>query len=404
MLFLKKFKLLFINLLIVHSAFAQNLVPNGDFEVYSILPNNYGQTNRATGWNNVNGFYSGPPYASPDYFNAAGTVPNSFGQIAPFSGNGQMGFATFVFFINDFREYISTTLVSPLVAGTQYQVSFALTNGNNGDYSKSTNNIGVCFSTGSFSQSVNQPIPANPQIEITAITSNNNVWQNYTYFFTATNAYTRITIGNFRDDANTLISSTGASGAYYFIDKIVVQAAAPLPIELLSFTGKNREGKNILQWTTASELNNEYFTLEKSSNDQRFESIGTIKGAGNSTQIESYSFTDSKPLLGTNYYRLKQTDFNGETTNSKIIALHNQPDKNIELLISPNPANNFINVLYQNPNENDEINIHNILGKIVIKSTGLNKVDVSELENGIYNVQVITNDENILNKKIIIQH
>jgi len=194
-----------------------------------------------------------------------------------------------------------------------------------------------------------------------------------------------------------------SKGAFdYWIVKL--SPLTPIPIDLLTFTGKNREGKNILQWTTASELNNEYFTLEKSSNDQRFESIGTIKGAGNSTQIESYSFTDSKPLLGTNYYRLKQTDFNGETTNSKIIALHNQPDKNIELLISTNPANNFINVLYQNPHENDEINIHNILGKIVIKSTGLNKVDVSELENGIYNVQVITNDENILNKKIIIQH
>jgi len=382
---------------------AQNLVPNGDFELYTLLPNNYGQTNRATGWNNVNGVYIGTPYASPDYFNTAGTVPTFFGQILPFSGIGQMGFATFVFYLIDFREYISTTLVSPLVVGTEYQVSFALTNGNNGDYTKSTNNIGIRFSTGSLFQAVDQPISENPQIEITSITYNYNFWQTYTYFYTPTSAYNTITIGNFRDDASTLISPTGSSGAYYFIDNIIVQTATPLPIELLSFTGESDINKNVLQWTTASEINNDYFTLEKSIDGKTFQPIAKIEGAGNSTTDLNYSVIDDYPINGTNYYKLKQTDFNGTTWYSKTISLNSNSKHEIDFLIYPNPATDYISISYPNSNAKDEIKIINKLGETVFKTNNKHEIDVSGLQNGIYFIQ-LTTDKNISTKKMVVQH
>jgi len=404
MLILKKCKILSIALLIAHSGYTQNLVPNGDFEGYSFLPNNYGQSNHTTGWNNVNGIYSGPPYASPDYFNTAGTVPTSFGQIMPFSGNGQMGFTTYVFFINNFREYISTTLVSPLVVGTQYQVSFALSNGNNGGYTKSTNNIGVCFSTSPFFQLVDQPIPANPQIEITTITYNSNLWQTYTFFFTATSAFNHITIGNFRDDANTLVSSTGSSGSYYFIDNIVVQPATPLPIELISFTGKNFGDNNILKWSTASETNNDYFTLEKSKDAIAFQAIANIDGAGNSTTILNYVFTDEMPFSGINYYRLKQTDFDGGISYSKIIPITSNSKNGNDFLIYPNPATNILHIeLYNSPLA--EIKIINVLGAEILSKQihdDLNTIDVSEFSNGIYFVTATTDGQQINSTKLII--
>lgn len=398
---MNKFKILITGLLIGHSVFAQNLVPNGDFELYSVLPNDYGQSNRATGWNNVNGFYSGPPYASPDYFNTAGTVPTAFGQIAPFSGNGQMGFITNLFFIANFREYISTTLVSPLVAGMQYKVSFALSNGNNGEYTKSTNNIGVTFSTGPFFQLVDQPIAANPQIEIATITYNPNVWQTYTYFFTASGSYTHITIGNFRDDSNTLISPTGSSGAYYFIDSIVVEPSAPLPIELLSFTGKNYNKTNILHWSTSSETNNDYFSLEKSSDANTFHPIGKIKGAGHSTTVLYYSFVDENIFNGANYYRLRQTDFDGATSYSKIIPLISNGKNEIDFLIYPNPATNTIYLQSQNPIT--QITIKNILGEQIKAISGnIKSVDISNLPNGIYFITANTSKQQPLKTKFVV--
>jgi len=398
---MNKLYLLFTALITLNSAFSQNLVSNGDFEVYSILPNNYGQSNRASGWNNVNGIYSGPPFASPDYYNSAGTVPTSFGPIAPFAGQGQLGFATFIFFIPNFREYVSTTLVSPLVVGMQYQVSFALSNGNNGDYSKSTNNIGIRFSTGPLSQAVNQPILVNPQIEITAITYNYNFWQTYTYFFTATSAYTRITIGNFRDDANTLVSPTGASGAYYFIDDIVVQSVDPLPIELISFTGTNYNNMNILQWATASEINNDFFTLEKSSDAKTFQPIATIKGAGNSTTVLNYSFIDESTFNGTNYYKLKQTDFNGATSHSEIISLSSSSKNDFDFLVYPNPATNTIN--FQSADPLTQIIITNVFGQEVQTISGdINSVDISNLPNGIYLIAASTNKQQTLKTKIVV--
>jgi len=354
-----------IALLVVQSAPAQNLVPNGGFEMFSVLPNNFGQTNRATGWNNVNGTYVAPPssFASPDFYHTGGSVPNAFGQIAPFSGNGQMGFATFVFFIPGFREYISTTLVSPLVPGTQYQVSFALTNGNNGDYSKSTNNIGVCFSPSPLFQLVNQPIPAVPQVEIATVVYHPNFWQTYTFFYTATSAFTRITIGNFRDDANTLQGFGGASGAYYFIDEVVVQAVTILPIELLAFTGRSEHGRNILEWTTASEIDNAHFDVQRSAEGLEWETFATVAGAGTSQQRIDYTALDHDPFQLT-YYRLKQVDFDGTSTLSNVIALRRETTVG-EMLLFPNPATTELNVALPDGTGNMLLSIIAVDGRIV---------------------------------------
>ena len=78
----------------------------------------------------------------------------------------------------------------------------------------------------------------------------------------------------------------------------------------------------MLKWETASEINNDYFIIERSRSAEGFESIGKVPGANNSEQIRYYSFTDHKPWEGINYYRLTQVDFDGERTSSYIIALN----------------------------------------------------------------------------------
>lgn len=99
-------------------------------------------------------------------------------------------------------------------------------------------------------------------------------------------------------------------------------ACSSLPIELLSFKGINYNSYNELTWTTYSEINNDYFTIESSDNDN-FSEVSKINGSGNSSSIINYKFIDYNPKT---YYRLKQTDYNGDYTYSDIIHISNDED------------------------------------------------------------------------------
>jgi len=94
-----------------------------------------------------------------------------------------------------------------------------------------------------------------------------------------------------------------------------------LPIELISFDAKCNNGKVFTAWETATETNNEYFTLEKSRDGINFQNVTTVKGAGNSSRKLSYNSTDNESYSGISYYRLKQTDFDGKYTYSKVVSV-----------------------------------------------------------------------------------
>lgn len=111
----------------------------------------------------------------------------------------------------------------------------------------------------------------------------------------------------------------------------------PLPIELMDFTAEKTDGKRVsIRWSTASERNNDYFTIERSKDGQRFEKIGEVKGAGNSTGLLNYTITDESPLQGTSYYRLKQTDFDGSFSYSRLAAV--EFDNHTQYQVYPNPV------------------------------------------------------------------
>lgn len=106
-----------------------------------------------------------------------------------------------------------------------------------------------------------------------------------------------------------------------------------LPIELVSFSGEKKDNRNILNWTTASEINNAYFTIEKSYNGFDFEWVGTQEGTSPSSQIINYSLSDYDVLETLNYYRLKQTDFDGKFEYSKTISIDNRVDNSFKEII-----------------------------------------------------------------------
>ena len=129
------------------------------------------------------------------------------------------------------------------------------------------------------------------------------------------------------------ITSSSAVSTYSPFTLASSSSTNVLPIELVSFSGEKKDNRNILNWTTASEINNAYFTVEKSYNGFDFEWLGTQEGTSPSTQIVNYSLTDYNILETLNYYRLKQTDFDGKFEYSNIISIDNRVDDSFKEII-----------------------------------------------------------------------
>ncbi|MBI2269619.1 MAG: T9SS type A sorting domain-containing protein [Bacteroidetes bacterium] len=111
-----------------------------------------------------------------------------------------------------------------------------------------------------------------------------------------------------------------------------------LPITLLSFTGQLLDGIVQLKWVTASEINNDYFTVEKCDDRIHFKDVLKVNGAGNSSAKLHYAATDEDITTDVSYYRLRQTDFDGTTTYSGVIAIGNNSSSRENMIIYPNPA------------------------------------------------------------------
>jgi hypothetical protein len=173
------------------------------------------------------------------------------------------------------------------------------------------------------------------------------------------------------------------------LDQVIVQPSTPLPVELLSFSGTNEGSSNHLQWITLSELNNDYFTIERSHTGTSFEPIGRINGAGNSTQEINYSFRDQSPLQNICYYRLKQTDFNGETNYSNVIAVRSKENlSNCILYYDPSKTA----ILHCNDPIAATVNLISLEGK-TIRSYTMNEssdlpIDLNAVPEGMYLLQV----------------
>ena len=135
-----------------------------------------------------------------------------------------------------------------------------------------------------------------------------------------------------------------------------------LPIQLLSFHALANGGVVETRWVTSTEINNDFFTIERSYDALNFEEIGRVDGAGNSTIERFYSFADDAPLAGISYYRLKQTDFDGVVSYSEIRAVQFDSDSNFKL-ISAYHSDNGLKLTYRSEVELLSVEIFDLLGK-----------------------------------------
>lgn len=142
------------------------------------------------------------------------------------------------------------------------------------------------------------------------------------------------------------------------------QNTTPLPIQLISFRADSQQDKVKLSWVTANEINNEYFTIQHAMDGINFQDVEDLNGAGNSNYVLSYSTFHQAPKRGINYYRLKQTDFDGTSSFSHIVTAE---VFNGKINTYPNPAFNEVNISFTDF-EKGKINfaIYNIYGKEIL--------------------------------------
>lgn len=192
-------------------------------------------------------------------------------------------------------------------------------------------------------------------------------------------------------------SFSGGSGA------ISLVSINTLPVELISFEGNHKDRMNFLRWTTASEINNDRFEVERSNHpSQGFVKIGEVNGAGTTNQVTEYEMIDQNPIDGVNYYRLKQIDIDGQYEYSSVIALKAEMQDGYALY--PNPTQKDVNYLfYSDKKKTVTIVVKDMTGRAVVELEKKSKIgnnamsiNLEKLKPGNYFVTISHGNEEII--------
>jgi hypothetical protein len=158
-----------------------------------------------------------------------------------------------------------------------------------------------------------------------------------------------------------------------------------LPVKLLSFDAVNANGKVTLSWKTASEENNSFFTIERTTDGKAYETLDTVKGGGTTLKVASYEFDDNSPASGRSYYRLSQTDFDGKTETFPAITVDvtGTASQGESMQIYPNPlTGSVLTVSFTNPKD----------GSLEVMDSGGNSIFSQAVSSGEDNVELFLNE------------
>ncbi len=183
-----------------------------------------------------------------------------------------------------------------------------------------------------------------------------------------------------------------------YSNAIDVSSSIILPLQWLGFTAVNCSGNACLQWETENEQNTSYFEIEKSTDGNNFTKIGT-QASYNSPGRHSYNATDHAPVVGSNFYRIKQVDADGTYTYSNIAAL--RINATGMLTIVPNPANNFI--ILSGISKAINVSVYNTAGQLLKQWNNVNsnqQLNIANLQQGIYIIKVLQNNGETTHKLV----
>lgn len=397
-------------------ACAQN-ISNPDLETMSSCPSQ--QTNLAYAFRATN--WMRPTRGTSDYFNSCGFNIDS--HISAQSGDGFAGSYMELNSISltNYKEYLTVQLSSTLLAGVTYTFSFYTAHlyGSSPtgispvfDYvdlpATEQGFIGAVFSTAAPTIANVQPLAGGGSGSTSIVdafgsgrtlipatntavygAASRNAWVPVSLQYTAVGGEQYMTIGQFRQGATSLPDSTAA---YYLFDNFT-SGLTPLPITLQDFSVVRDGVLALLSWSTVAERNNHGFELERSADGKSWNSIGFVssKGeGGNSGLVLNYAHTDVRPLPGTNFYRLKQTDLDGQYAYGPVrtILFGDAP-----VSIAPNPA--YGQVAIKNLKGNETISVQDMTGRNVRTAIATGNdltVDMSDFAAGIYTIRIIGAD------------
>ncbi len=205
------------------------------------------------------------------------------------------------------------------------------------------------------------------------------------------------------------VDGNAGSNCHFFVSGTNV---VPLPIELIMFKAELNGNSVDINWSTATETNNDYFTIERSADGINFEPIDVVKGAGNSLDKKYYYLQDKNPIIGVSYYRLKQTDFDKKASYSVIQSISIDKKDKFDFVLYPNPSDKNDDVRLQffgKENEVMNVLVMDLTGKILSeKEIKLNasamEVNLSHhFDSGIYFVKVSNKKGESINQKFIVK-
>ncbi len=179
--------------------------------------------------------------------------------------------------------------------------------------------------------------------------------------------------------------------------------ATPLPVTLLSFTASFAEKSIRLEWQTATEINSDYFTIEKSKDGNEFEHFAEVSAAGNSTQLVDYELWDDTPYRKNTYYRLSQTDYDGTTEYFDLIQVNRK--EVVEVTIYPNPVKEVMTLNTSNSDTDLQYQLYDMSGAVklqgILQAASV-QVNVGQMEKGIYFLHLVGDGVNI-RRKVVLQ-
>ena len=195
-----------------------------------------------------------------------------------------------------------------------------------------------------------------------------------------------------------------------FVTKTIA-IATTLPIKLKSFKAYGTKNGVNVEWVTASEINNDNFSIERSKDGVNYSEVGKVRGAGNSTVILEYSFIDEHPFRGTSYYRLKQTDYDGksETFNPVSVNIKEEQNEINAVHVFPNPFSESFTATFESlENKEVEIQLLSFSGTTVSSEKaqageGKNTYRFtapSDLKTGIYIFRILNGSTVLANTKV----
>lgn len=405
--------------------YAQN-IPNPDLENISSCPTQQANLSyglRATDWTR-------PTRGTSDYFNSCGF--NISSHISAQSGEGFVGSYMELSngSLNNYKEYLTVQLSSALLAGVTYTFSFYtahLYGSSPSGISPALNYvdlpaaeqgfIGAVFSTAAPTIANVQPLAGGGSGSTSIVNTfgsgralipatntavygmaSRNTWVPVSLQYTAVGGEQYMTIGQFREGATSLPDSTAA---YYLFDNFT-NGLTPLPVTLQDFSGVQDGVQVLLNWSTVTEHNNRGFELERSADGKNWSIIGFLSSkaeGGNSNRELNYQFADAHPLTGTNFYRLKQADFDGRYAYGPVrtLTLGAAP-----VTIASNPA--YDKVVISNLNGSEAVIVHDMTGRELYAARAAGNtlsIGLGDLSAGVYSIRIIQQDGSISTHKLV---